>query len=93
MVVDQVPDRHIESPPQLVAEVLSESTAEKDRKFKFELYQQSKVPTYLIVDPESKTIDLFELATDGYTKQDVTGTLDLVVAGTALTIPLNTIFE
>ena len=41
-----VPDRHLESAPVLIAEILSPSTASKDKTIKRELYQQaSENPT------------------------------------------------
>ena len=54
---DSFPERFIESAPALVIEVLSESTAEKDRHSKRLLYELEHVPFYLIVDIEN---DRFE---------------------------------
>ena len=39
VVVDCVPEKHVESPPALIVEVISQSTEQKDRTYKFELFQ------------------------------------------------------
>ena len=62
----QVPVRHVESTPRLIVEILSESTAAKDRTAKRELYEQQRVPNYLIVDAEQKRVEFFVLNGDAY---------------------------
>ena len=42
--------------PDLVVEILSPATAERDRTFKLDLYAQHGVKEYWIVDPDAKTI-------------------------------------
>ena len=51
----------LDFPPALVAEVLSPSTALKDRNTKFELYQNFGIKYYLIIDPKEKTIEVYVL--------------------------------
>lgn len=65
VVCDGVPREHLTQPPRIVVEVLSPSTAEKDRTVKFELCQQQSVPYYLIVDPDQRTIQVFRLDAAG----------------------------
>jgi Uma2 family endonuclease len=48
-------------PPDLVIEILSESTGRKDRELKRDLYQKAKVPEYWLVDPKSQQITVFRL--------------------------------
>jgi Uma2 family endonuclease len=45
----------------VVVEVLSPSTAGKDRKAKLRLYQRSGVHEYWIVDPVMRTVEVFHL--------------------------------
>ena len=45
--------------PRLVVEILSKSTARRDRGQKFEDYAAYGVQEYLIVDPIAKTIEQF----------------------------------
>jgi Uma2 family endonuclease len=40
-------------------EVLSFSTASRDRKEKFNLYQRSGVQYYLIIDPTAKKVEVY----------------------------------
>lgn len=48
-------------PPELIIEVLSPSSAIKDRREKFDIYQQQKVKYYLIIDPAFNKIEIFLL--------------------------------
>ena len=45
--------------PDLVVEILSPSTASRDRGLKLELYQRSGVREYWIVDPERMVVDQY----------------------------------
>lgn len=47
-------------------EILSPSTALKDRHTKYELYQQQGVKYYLIVDVDKKTIEVYHLKNKSY---------------------------
>jgi Uma2 family endonuclease len=51
--------------PDLVIEILSPSTAERDRTVKLKLYQRQGVGEYWIVDPETKVVEVW---TTGATK-------------------------
>ena len=57
-------DKGCNGAPDMVIEILSPSTASKDRVLKFNLYQRAGVREYWIVDPESKTLSAHVL-TDG----------------------------
>lgn len=52
--------------PSLVVEILSPSTAYKDRHEKFELYEQEGVKYYLIVDPQFNKIEVYQLIEGKY---------------------------
>lgn len=56
VVCGEIPERHIESAPTLVCEILSSSTKDRDLNYKRELYFENGVTTYLVADPESKEI-------------------------------------
>ena len=63
-------------PPTLILEVLSPSTAIKDRTVKFDIYEHQKVKYYLLADPIAQTIKVFELIENGYV-ENATGTFIL----------------
>lgn len=52
--------RYWEGAPDLIIEILSPSTAVKDKREKFQLYQKYGVKEYWIVDPEARYIDVFQ---------------------------------
>ena len=52
----------LEFAPALTVEILSKSTAFKDRHEKLELYEQEGVEYYMIVDPEFNKIEIYQLA-------------------------------
>lgn len=52
--------------PDLVVEVLSPSTASRDRGLKFDLYEKSGVSEYWIVDPERRVVQQYVLAAGGF---------------------------
>ena len=59
--------------PDLAVEVLSRSTARRDRGRKMEMYARYGVPEYWIVDPVANTIEVYVLAAGAY---DLAGTYD-----------------
>ncbi|MGN6491664.1 MAG: Uma2 family endonuclease [Agriterribacter sp.] len=52
--------------PALVVEILSPSTAARDRITKFELYQTQGILYYLIVDADAEKIEIYELQNGKY---------------------------
>ena len=56
IVYGAAPERYIETTPALVVEILSESTRQRDQTFKKDLYQQNRVPWYVIVDPDEQIL-------------------------------------
>jgi len=84
-------DGRVRGAPDLVVEVLSPSTAAKDRKHKRRLYEAARVPQYVEIDPANRFVELYSLdAVDHYPAPDVLDagdTLALRVApGFALTL-------
>ena len=47
--------------PDLIIEILSDSTAKKDYNEKFNLYEENEVKEYWIVNPATQTIEVFSL--------------------------------
>jgi Uma2 family endonuclease len=55
-----ITERAIEGPPDLVVEILSPSTARRDRGLKARLYARFGIPHYWIVDPRTETLTMYE---------------------------------
>lgn len=70
-------DRGVEGAPDLVVEVLSPSTAARDRGIKLERYRHFGVAEYWIVDPEARTIEVWALAA-GAEEPAVLGAADIL---------------
>ncbi len=49
----------------IVVEILSPSTAMKDRNNKFYIYQSQKIPYYIIVDVDKNEIEIYRLDQEG----------------------------
>lgn len=54
-----MPERHVTELPALIAEILSPSTADRDRNEKLSLYQDNGVNYYLIADPNDFKLEAF----------------------------------
>jgi Uma2 family endonuclease len=59
-----VSQRGVESAPDLIVEVLSPSTASRDRILKRERYQHFGVPEYWVVDPVAREILVYRASGD-----------------------------
>jgi Uma2 family endonuclease len=57
---------YLDYTPKLVAEIISPSTALKDRHTKFHLYENAGVPYFLIINPESEIVQLYALEKQAY---------------------------
>jgi len=60
------PDQMQFPAPDLVVEVLSQSTERHDRKIKFEDYASHGVTEYWIIDPKSEVLEQYELNSERY---------------------------
>ncbi len=60
----------LSKPPKLIIEILSPSTALKDKHQKFEIYENLGVKYYIIADPTSKTRQIYELTDNTYQEQN-----------------------
>lgn len=59
---------YLSKAPTLIFEILSKSTAHKDRTTKFKLYEQEGVRHYVIVDPEESIAKVYLLQEGRYIK-------------------------
>jgi Uma2 family endonuclease len=66
-------EKYISGPPDLVVEVLSESTARVDRDTKTRVYAEYGVPECWLIEPQSKTVQIFRLRGSEYEIAEVLG--------------------
>lgn len=59
--LDIITERGIEGPPDLIVEILSPSTAKRDRGRKMEIYAYYGVPEYWLVDIGNRLIEQYDL--------------------------------
>ncbi len=80
--------------PDFIAEVLSESTAQRDRGVKFRDYAAHGVPEFWLIDPATQTLEQYELAATGYVLRLKSGSgvvRSLAVSG--FLIPIRALFD
>ncbi|HLF00924.1 MAG TPA: Uma2 family endonuclease [Anaerolineales bacterium] len=79
---DIIKRERIVGAPDLVVEVLSLSTSQRDLRYKWDLYARSGVREYWVVNPEAETVEVLMLAENEYKRHalaekevDVTSTV------------------
>ena len=71
IVCKEIKKHFLDFPPNLVVEILSKSTETKDRISKFQIYQSFGIKYYIIVDPKTEKMEIYQLQPDGkYKLQD-----------------------
>ncbi len=68
--------KYVDGAPDLVIEVLSPSTALKDRREKRHLYEKSGVKEYLLINPEEHYAEYFRLEGGDYGPSELLGPED-----------------
>ena len=63
-----ITEKNIQGPPDLVVEILSESSRKTDEMIKRKLYERYRVSEYWIVDPELETVKIYRLSDQGYSR-------------------------
>ena len=68
VVCDEIVENYLTHAPILIFEILSPSTALKDKNIKYQLYQEQGVQYYIIVNPQTNGAEVFELKKQSYEK-------------------------
>lgn len=79
--VNIITDENIQGAPDLVVEILSPSTAERDQTFKRSLYARHGVKEYWLVDTDARTVTVLLREPQGF------ATVGVCVQGQTLTSP------
>src|SRR5579884_938329 len=92
-----ITEKNIQGPPDLVVEILSETTRKTDEIIKRKLYEHHGVSEYWIVDPELETVKVYRMGDEGYARtgeysKENTDTLTTPLLP-GLQIPLSEILE
>jgi Uma2 family endonuclease len=91
--LDIVGEDWLRGAPDLVIEILSPSTAARDRNVKLKLYRRHGVAEYWIVDPVSQTVEVWDFAADATEPFVASGKLKARVQGSVVgEIDLSRIF-
>jgi Uma2 family endonuclease len=61
-----VTEKNVQGAPDLVVEILSESTAKIDRTTKLKLYSRYGVGEYWVIDPVAFSAEIYRLVSGGY---------------------------
>ena len=88
-------DRGCLGAPDLIIEILSQSTAKRDMVAKFDLYEQAGVKEYWLVHPTDQTVMVFKLGDEGrYGRYEMYDQSEQVTVGifSDLILDLNDIF-
>jgi Uma2 family endonuclease len=89
-------ERGVEGAPDLIVEVLSPSTASRDRKQKRETYARFGVAQYWIVDPGKRRIEVYRPTTDATANVEIASealSWTPVEGGPTLTLDVAELFE
>jgi len=61
-------EAYIKKAPKIIFEILSKTTATKDKNLKYDLYEQEGVEYYIIVDPKEEIAKVYRLLYGRYIK-------------------------
>jgi len=92
---EPLPEKHIISPPVLIAEILSPPTANKDRTAKRALYEANGVAFYAMIDPDTQSVEILELADGTFVERNTkNGPVDVKLTNTcSIQIKLDDLFR
>ncbi len=79
IVCDDTPqEAFLTKAPQVIFEILSPSTAKKDKTTKFHQYESNGVGYYCIVDPEQELVKIYQLLNSKYNLINQGHTFDII---------------
>ena len=92
---DQIKEKHISGPPDLIFEITSPSTEVRDRREKRILYEGAGVPEYIVIFQEREYAERYLLKDDRYGPAEIFNWDEVLVSGShpELPIPLWEIME
>lgn len=62
-------ENYLTKAPEIIVEVISKSTAQRDERYKFDIYEREKVKYYILVYPDDLLAKVYKLDGKHYDKQ------------------------
>jgi len=62
-------DAYLTKTPEIVVEIISKSSAKRDEKYKFDIYEAEKVNYYILIYPDDLKAKIYKLDGKAYDKQ------------------------
>jgi Uma2 family endonuclease len=62
-------ESYLTKAPEIVVEIISKSTAKRDEKYKFQIYEEEKVKYYILVYPDDLKAKIYKLKGSKYDKE------------------------
>ena len=62
-------ESYLTKAPEIVVEIISKSTAKRDEKYKFKIYEEEKVNYYILVYPDDLRAKVYKLKGSRYDKE------------------------
>lgn len=69
VVCKPITKKFLDFKPEIVVEILSDSTGMKDRNVKYPKYEAEGIPYYVMVDAEKNTVEVYRLTEGRYHRQ------------------------
>ena len=69
VVCKHITKKYLDFPPAIVMEILSDATRMKDRNVKFPRYEAEGIPYYLMIDPDTHSVEVYRLEEGRYGRQ------------------------
>jgi len=66
IVCGSIKKSFLDFPPALVVEILSPSTALKDRHSKFDIYEEQQIKYYIIISPDKEEAEIYSIENSSY---------------------------
>lgn len=63
---DRMKETYLDGPADLVVEIVSPESAERDRGDKFSEYQSARIPEYWLIDPRIEQAEFYQLDPEGH---------------------------
>jgi Uma2 family endonuclease len=69
LICNERSKKFITKTPLLIVEIISKTSAKRDEEYKFEIYEEEKVPYYILIYPEELKAKIYKLKNDKYSKE------------------------